>query len=83
MIQVRDKLALDTLVIDSATVSCITVGDTCEQGTFRLSGGSSPGEGLVEVCSGGSFSTICLDVLRPPDSVDVCGSLNFPGGKWI
>ena len=70
------------LYMASATVySYIIIGDTCEQGTFRLSGGNSPGEGLVEVCSGDSFSSICLDQVQLPDSVDVCESLGFSGGK--
>ena len=55
----------------------------CEQGTLRLSGGRSPDEGFLEVCSGGFFSSICLNPVQLPDSVDVCTSLGFPGGKCI
>ena len=76
VIQVRDRTLFQCLVY-----SYIIIDDTCEPGTFRLSGRSSPGEGLVEVCSGGSFSSICLEEVQLPDSVDVCRSLGFPGGK--
>ena len=42
-----------------------------------------PSEGLVEICNDGSFRTVCLDGVQPPDSVTVCTSLGFSGGKCI
>ena len=37
----------------------------------------------MEVCNEGSYSSTCLEEVQLPDSVDVCTSLGFPGGKCI
>jgi hypothetical protein len=72
---------IEDCLLPDDEIQCDT--NTCEQGTFHLSGGRSPGEGLVEVCIGDSFSTICLNEVQPPDSVVVCESLGFDGGEWV
>lgn len=59
----------------------MSVGTPCRNDEIRLTGGSLPNEGLVEVCINGSFSTLCLDGLDIIESTIVCKALNYPGGK--
>ena len=56
-------------------------GNPCEsEGEFRLRGGQTQAEGLVEVCYEGSFRTIHLFSTRIFDAALVCRTLGFIGG---
>ena len=49
----------------------------CENGDIRLSGGDNATEGLVEVCSNGSWGTVCDDFWGTTDAQVVCNQLGF------
>ena len=54
--------------------------DPCEiDGTYRLSGGQTALEGLVELCYEGQYRSLCLNGVSQPDLV--CGALGYFGGK--
>ena len=58
------------------------VGEPCEvDGEFRLSGGETQVEGLVEVCYEGLYSSICPRGLSVFNASFVCQELGFNGGK--
>ena len=60
----------------------------CSSGDIRLVGGSSPSEGRVEVCFGGTWGTVCDDQWRerPEFNANVaCRQLGFSdeGMHWL
>ena len=59
---------------------CISAaGESCEDGSVRLVGGSSPYEGRVEVCVNKQYGTVCDDSWDVNDASVVCKQLNFTG----
>ena len=46
-------------------------------GSFRLSGGETVNEGLLEVYCGGEWGTVCDDHFTLSDATDVCRRLGY------
>ncbi len=58
----------------------IAVIPICEDGDIRLIGGDAR-SGLVEVCSGNEWGTVCDDLWDNTDGTVACSQLGFPGCK--
>lgn len=60
--------------------------DTCTDGDIRLTGGSTPSDGIIELCYGGHYGVICTS----PGSMNrvigqrACMDLGFDpaGNTW-
>ena len=48
------------------------------EGEIRLRGGTSPGEGRVEMCLGGTWGTVCDNGWGTTDARVVCRQLGYP-----
>ena len=60
------------------------IGEPCDSdGEFRLRGGPTQREGLLEICYEGSFRAFFLFGVDVLDATDVCDELGFLGGKHI
>ena len=51
----------------------------CFDGNVRVVGGSSPYEGIVEVCHGGNYGTICDEGWDDVDASVACRRAGFFG----
>ena len=54
-------------------ISCIA----CSDGDIRLSGGRNGTAGLVQICSGNAWGTVCDDSWNATDAQVVCNQLGF------
>ena len=54
------------------------VSDLCTQNTVQLVEGSSPNEGVVEVCQNGEWGTVCGDEWNMNDALVVCRQIGLP-----
>ncbi|GLC72806.1 hypothetical protein PLESTF_001295100 [Pleodorina starrii] len=52
-------------------------------GAVRLVAGRSPAEGLVQLCKGGLWGTVCDDGWDDTDAAVVCRQVGFAGGRAV
>ncbi|XP_019849533.1 PREDICTED: deleted in malignant brain tumors 1 protein-like, partial [Amphimedon queenslandica] len=64
---------------EDAGVTC----PACIDGSIRLAGGFNSLEGLVEICSGGAWGTVCDDRWDSTDAGVVCRQLGYASGTSI
>ena len=57
----------------------VSLTDFCQDGDVRLSGGSSPNEGRVEVCFDGRWGTVSDNGWSISDAEVVCRQLSYMG----
>ena len=62
------------------SLSLLLSENTCNDGDLRLVEGMVNGEGRVEICLDGSFSTICDDGWGSADAQVVCRQLGYNNG---
>ena len=58
-------------------VKYLCVGGECVENSLRLSGGTTPYEGRVEVCLSGVWGVVCDDGWSSSDARVVCRQLGF------
>ncbi len=67
-------------VVSVSSFLCAVVIPICGDGDIRLIGGDYR-SGLVEVCSGNEWGTVCDDLWGIDDGNVACRQLGFPGGR--
>ena len=55
-----------------------TVVQACYDGDVRLIGGATSREGIVEICNGGAWGTVCENGWHVNDAKVVCRHLGYP-----
>lgn len=55
-----------------------TINLECSEGTVRLRNGTVQGEGRVELCYEGFWSTVCDQQWGLQDAAVVCAGLGYP-----
>ncbi len=71
------RRSTSTEVCSGHCLSSCPPGFTCESGSLRLVEGLVPGEGRVEVCLGGSYSSVCDIGWTSEDAQVACRQLGF------
>ena len=57
----------------------LAIDASCTDGSVRLVGGQSNGEGTVEICYSGVWGSVCDDRWSSNDAAVVCQQLRFQG----
>eukprot|EP00731_Ephydatia_muelleri_P030938 Em0022g452a len=60
-----------------AGVACPVINSRCRTGDLRLVGGSNQYEGRVEMCLGGSWTSVCSEVWSNQETSVVCSQLGL------
>ena len=67
--------------VHTCMVNAIIIGGSiCNDGELRLNGGQSQTEGIVEICFGGVWGTICDDGWDDSDARVACRQLGYSHG---